>query len=269
MLRAAADGKLELLILLGADPLNDCPDVNLARRALAGARRVISIDTHPSESTKLADVVLPAAAYGEKRGTTTNIEGRVSTLAEKVTTTGTARPDWMIAAELSLMLDFDGGLADVASVDEVTAAIAAEVPGFSGVTRDALAADHNGVLAEVVPATLAPVTRRAGQRNSYDHRLVVSRKLYDRAVGTAMSHSIAKLAPGAGAHLHPLDVDALGVETGTDVQLIGEKATTILPVVANAAVPRGIVWAPFNQGGSVEDLIDGDAAIVDVKIEVL
>ena len=269
MLRAAADGKLELLILLGADPLNDCPDVNLARRALAGARRIISIDTHPSESMKLADVVLPAAAYGEKRGTTTNIEGRVSALAEKVTTTGTARPDWMIAAELSLMLDFDGGLAEVASVDEVTAAIAAEVPGFSGVTREALAADHNGVLAEVVPATLAPVARRAGQRNSYDHRLVVSRKLYDRAVGTAMSHSIAKLAPGAGAHLHPLDVDALGVETGTDVQLIGEKATAILPVVANAAVPRGVVWAPFNQGGSVEDLIDGDAAIVDVKIEVL
>ena len=46
----------------------------------------------------------------------------------------------------------------------------------------------------------------------YDHRLVVSRKLYDRAVGTAMSHSIAKLAPGPGAHLHPLDVEALGVE---------------------------------------------------------
>ena len=46
-LRAAAEGKLELLILLGADPLNDCPDADLARRALAGARRVISIDTLP------------------------------------------------------------------------------------------------------------------------------------------------------------------------------------------------------------------------------
>ncbi len=214
-LRAAADGKLELLILLGADPINDCPDVNLARRALAGARRVISIDTHPSESTKHADVVLAAAAYGEKSGTTTNIEGRVSTLADKVTTTGTARPDWMIATELSLMLDVDGGLADVASVDEVTAAIAAEVPGFAGVTAAALAVDRNGVLADVLPTTLAPVARRAGQRNSYDHRLVVSRKLYDRAVGTAMSHSIAKLSPGAGAHLHPLDVDALGVDPGT------------------------------------------------------
>ena len=272
-LRAAADGKLELLILLGADPLNDCPDVHLARRALGGARRVISIDTHPSESTQLADVVLAAAAYGEKRGTTTNLEGRVSTLADKVTTTGTARPDWMIAAELAVMLDVEGGLPatlrTVASVDDVTAAIAAEVPGFSGVTRDALAAHPDGVLADVVSAPPAPAARRAGQRNSYDHRLVVSRKLYDRAVGTAMSHSIAQLAPGAGAHLHPLDADVLGVHTGDDVQLIGEKATAILPVVTDPAVPRGIVWAPFNQGGAVEDLIDNEAAITDVKIEVL
>ena len=268
-LRAAADGKIDLLVLVGADPLNDCPDVQLARRALAGARRIISIDTHPSESTKHADVVLAAAAYGEKRGTTTNIEGRVSTLVDKVTTTGTARPDWMIAAELSLMLDLEGALAQVTSVEEVTSAIAAQVPGFSGVTLEALATDRNGVLAEVVPALLAPVTRRAGQRNSYDHRLVVSRKLYDRAVGTAMSHSIAKLAPGAGAHLHPLDVDALGANSGSDVQLIGERATAILPVVANSAVPRGIVWAPFNQGGAVEDLIDGNAAVIDLKIEVL
>ncbi|MDG2234186.1 MAG: 2Fe-2S iron-sulfur cluster-binding protein, partial [Ilumatobacter sp.] len=48
-LNAAADGKIGLLILVGSDPLNDCPDTELARRALAGARRIISVDTHPSE----------------------------------------------------------------------------------------------------------------------------------------------------------------------------------------------------------------------------
>jgi NADH-quinone oxidoreductase subunit G len=43
-----------------------------------------------------------------------------------------------------------------------------------------------------------------------------------------------------------------------------------LPVVANPSVPRGVVWAPFNQGGgSVEDLIDAAAVVTDVKIEVV
>ncbi|MFK7919220.1 MAG: NADH-quinone oxidoreductase subunit NuoG [Ilumatobacter sp.] len=269
-LRAAAEGKLDLLVLLGADPINDCPDTDLARRALAGARRIISIDTHPSESTKLADVVLAAAAYGEKAGTTTNIEGRVSRVSDKVTTTGTARPDWMIGIELALMLDIDGDIADVASVDDVTAAIANTVDGFGDVTAAGLAADPNGVLAVPTPQPIGSFETTAGLRNSYDHRLVVSRKLYDRGIATAMSHSIAKLAPGAGAHLHPLDAEALGVTDGVDVRLIGDKASAILPVVMNPAISRGVVWAPFNQaGGTVEDLIDSNAAVTDVKIEVV
>ena len=45
ILTAAADGRVDLLVLLGADPLDDFPDADLARRALAGARRVISVDT--------------------------------------------------------------------------------------------------------------------------------------------------------------------------------------------------------------------------------
>ena len=44
---------------------------------------MISIDTHLSASTEHADVVLAAAAYGEKAGTTTNIEGRVQTLGQR------------------------------------------------------------------------------------------------------------------------------------------------------------------------------------------
>ncbi|BAN00726.1 NADH-quinone oxidoreductase subunit NuoG [Ilumatobacter coccineus] len=268
-LRAAADGKLELLILLGADPLNDCPDADLARRALAGARRVVSIDTHPTESSKLADVVLAAAAYGEKAGTTTNIEGRVTSLAAKVTTTGTARPDWMIASELASMLDVDGDITDVVTVDDITAAIAETVPGF-GAIAGAAAAGTEGVLTEVQSAELPAVSATALKRNSFDYRLVVSRKLYDRAIGTAMSHSLAKLAPGAAAHVHPLDLDQLGVAEGGDVKLIGPKATAVLPVVANPAIARGVVWAPFNQGGgNVEDIIDSSAAVVDVQIEVV
>ncbi len=273
-LRAAASGKLELLILVGADPLNDCPDTDLARRALAGARRIISVDTHPSESTKLADVVLAAAAYGEKSGTTTNLEGRVTTLAQKVTATGTSRPDWMIAVELGMSIgerSFAGDhpLADVATVDDVTDAIAATAPLFPAVTRAALAASPDGVMSAQPAAALPAVTVAVAGRNSYDYRLVVSRKLYDRAVGTAMSHSLAKLAPGAGAYVHPLDLAGIGVTAGADVKLISAKATAVLPVMASPNVPRGVVWAPFNQSGagSIEDIIDAAATTTDVRIE--
>ncbi len=268
-LQAAADGKLECLVLLGADPLADFPDTDLARRALAGARRLIAIDTFLTKSSSLANVVLAASAYGEKAGTTTNLEGRVSTVARQVTPAGSTRPDWMIATELALEL---GGDLGYGSVDDVTADIASKVDGFSGVTAEALAADGNGVLAGV-PAGIDPINQVevvVSERNAYDFRLVVSRTLYDEAVGTATSPSLAHLPRGSVLHLHPLDLERVGTTAGTDVKVIGPRSTVIFTTVADETVLRGTAFVPFNNPGpNVGELIDCFATTNDVRIENL
>ncbi len=120
IITAAAEGRVGCLILVGADPLADFPDRELARRALAGAGFVLAVDAFLTDSSRLADVVLPASAFGEKSGTTTNIEGRVSRLHQKVTAPGTARADWMIAAELAFRLGGDLGFDSVTGIwDEI------------------------------------------------------------------------------------------------------------------------------------------------------
>ena len=257
-LRACADGKVDVLVLLGADPLNDCPDADLARRGLAGARRIISIDTHPSESTQQADVVLPAAAFAEQSGTTTNLEGRVTDVAQKVTAHGTARPDWMIASELALRLGHDLGFGSVA---DVTAALRG-LPGFA-------VAFDGGFATGPVPA-LPEVATNDQVPSGYDFRLVVSRKLYDRAVNTVMSPSIAKLNIGAGARVHSLDLPRVGVDDGTEVKLISATGSVVLPLIADDSVQRGTIWAPFNMSGAdITDLVDATAPVTDVRIERL
>ncbi|HEX5366921.1 MAG TPA: NADH-quinone oxidoreductase subunit NuoG [Acidimicrobiales bacterium] len=135
ILRAAADGKIDTLVLLGSDPLADFLDRDLARRGLAGARTVVALDQFLTESVKQADVVLPVAGYGEVEGTTTNLEGRVSTLARTVTAPGTAQADWIVAAELADRL---GGDLGVGSVADLAAEIEAVAPVFSGLTAEAL-----------------------------------------------------------------------------------------------------------------------------------
>jgi NADH-quinone oxidoreductase subunit G len=106
--------------------------------------------------------------------------------------------------------------------------------------------------------------------NSYDYRVVVSRKLYDRAVGTQMSPSLAPLAAGPAAHIHPLDLERVGVSEGTDVKLAGVRGSIVLSLVADEAVQRGTVWAPFNQeGADITDLVDAGASVTDVRIERL
>jgi predicted molibdopterin-dependent oxidoreductase YjgC len=211
--------------------------------------------------------VLPAAAYGEKSGTTTNLEGRVTGVAAKITATGTARPDWMIASDVALALGVDLGFG---SVDDVTDAIAARVPAYAGITRATLANAPDGLVALADRAELPAVSSHQHERNSYDYRLVVSRKLYDRAVGTVMSPSLAPLAPGAAAHVHPLDLDRVGVAEGTEVKITGVRASVVLPLVSDPSVPRGVVWSAFNQpGATVADVVDVAAPVIDVRIERL
>jgi len=267
ILTDAANGSLDLLVLLGADPISDHPDADLARRAMAGARRVLSIDTLMSPSSQQADLVMPAAAYGEQHGTTTNLEGRVTSLVAKVTVAGTARPDWMIAADLAAELGHDLG---IGSVQELTDAIAGRVPGFSAVTASAMAAERDGILTEVPAPTSAvlPVAPTVPARNSYDFRLVVSRKLYDAAVQTAASPSLAPLAAGARIVVNPVDLDRIGVPEGAEAKVIGSRGAVMLPVHTDAGVPRGIAWSPFNQPGvSIGEVIDHAASVTDVRIE--
>ena len=125
ILGAAAEGRLQALVLLGADPLSDFPDRDLARRALANVPFILAVDAFPTPSTDVADVFLPVALAGEKRGTTTNLEGRLLRLARKVTPPGTAMEDWRIAVELAVRLGVDF---DLEAVDEVTDEIARLAP---------------------------------------------------------------------------------------------------------------------------------------------
>jgi NADH-quinone oxidoreductase subunit G len=272
ILTAAADGHLDLLVLLGADPLSDFPDAELARRALAGARRVIAVDTFLTDSAAAADVVLAAAAYGEKSGTTTNLEGRVTTVGKKVSVAGTSRPDWMIAVELADLLDHVDVADALTSVDAITDAIAANVPAYAGVTRAALRAATDGVLAVPTPdaTALTGSMARAADRVSYDYRLVLTRKLYDRAVLTAHSPSLADLAVPAAARVNPLDLDRIGVTGGEQVRIVSAKGTVVLPVAGDERVPRGSLQVPFNvPGASITDIVDATAPALDVRVERL
>jgi predicted molibdopterin-dependent oxidoreductase YjgC len=146
ILAAAAAGKIDTLFLLGADPLSDFPDRDLAERGLAGARTVIATDLFLTESVRQADVVLPAAGFAEVRGTTTNLEGRISTVSQKVTPPGTAQSDWVIAADIARRLGYDLGIESPAHVWDELRQVAPLFARLGDVLADA--GDEQGVVVE-------------------------------------------------------------------------------------------------------------------------
>ena len=268
VLRAAADGRINCLVLVGSDPIADVPDAELARRAMAAVPRLVSVDTFMTASNQNAQVILPAAAFAEKDGTTTNLEGRVTQLARKVNVHGTARPDWMIAVELA---DVMGVELPMGSVHEVHDSMVRSIPEFAPVSRQALRDEPNGILVAPSRSSRADaVTGGVNDRAGFAYRLVVSRKLYDDGRSVENSPSMSSLAPGAALYLHPLDLDRLGAPAGAQVKVIGDRTSIVMKVLADASVQRGTAWSPWNQSGAnIGELIDSSRAVNDVRVETL
>ena len=273
ILEAAASGRIGCLVLLGADPLADFPDAALARRAVAGVEHILAVDTFLTASSSMASVVLPAAAFGEKAGTTTNLEGRVTAISQKVNPPGTAHADWVIAADLARRLGGDLGFT---SVDELHDQLVTMVPGVRArvarrrwpaiVTASSCAAAHD------VPLEPGDHERPA-TRNAYDVRLVVSRKLYDRGTALSSSPSFAGLSQPARLHMHPLDLDRLGAASGTRLKVSSDRTSVVLEAEPDVGIPRGLAWLAFNRadadGRPAGELIDSAAGAIDLRVENL
>jgi NADH-quinone oxidoreductase subunit G len=152
--------RVRAIVVLGAEPLADHPDGELARRGIDGAGFVVSVASAPGPMSELADVVLPAAEAHERPGTTTNLEGRVSRLGQKLVPPGQSWPDWMIAAELAVHLGTDLHLDSAADVWDEIERLA---PAYRGITRSVLDAPGaaDGVVAPL-SATPVALGRRGG-----------------------------------------------------------------------------------------------------------
>ncbi|NCU80825.1 MAG: NADH dehydrogenase (quinone) subunit G [Acidimicrobiia bacterium] len=265
ILNSAAAGKIDCLILLGADPISDVADSGVVQRALAQVKNLISVDTMLNNSNRKADVVLPAAAYGEKNGTTTNLEGRISNVVQKITPRGTSRPDWMIATELSIVMGADIG---VSSLEDLSEKLVGTVAAFAP-SSDAKSTNGDGVLmARETPVTISGKAVKAVDRNAYNYRLVVSRTMYDTAQSTVASPSLVGIITDSAIFVNPLDLARIGVVEGASVRVGADGTNIVIAIKAHNGVRRGSAWLPFNHRGvDIRPLLNIASDVVDVRIE--
>jgi assimilatory nitrate reductase catalytic subunit len=98
---AVLDGKVKALWILNTNPAVSMPRAERVRAALDACPFVAVSDCWPTDTTGFADVVLPAAAWGEKDGTVTNSERCISRQRAFTAPPGEARPDWWMIIEVA------------------------------------------------------------------------------------------------------------------------------------------------------------------------
>ena len=214
-----------------------------------------------------ADVVLPAAATAtEINGSFTNIEGRVSPIGQKVTAPGTARADWMIAAELAAQLGTDLGFIDLDELWTEINQVSALHADLSMATITA--ADSEGVLltGASVGSPRASTSLREQPRDGFE--LLVHRKMYDAGTILTYCPSLQDLPAGAKASMSAATATQVGVTAGDEVTVSNGGGQLSLEVVVDDAVAPETVAIEFNQSNATAGrLLSVSSTVTSVSVE--
>lgn len=106
MFQAAADGEIKALWIACTNPAQSLPNQSTVRRALERAEFVVVQEAFSTtETCRYADLLLPATTWGEKEGTVTNSERRISRVRAAVPAPRETRHDWQIALQFAQQLE--------------------------------------------------------------------------------------------------------------------------------------------------------------------
>ncbi|MBY8917917.1 molybdopterin-dependent oxidoreductase [Nitratireductor sp. L1-7-SE] len=107
MFRAVADGRIKAIWIMATNPVDSLPDADAVAQALRDCPFVVVSDVAAKTDTiRYADVKLPSTAWGEKDGTVTNSERRISRQRAFLPAPGEARADWWQLAEVARRMGF-------------------------------------------------------------------------------------------------------------------------------------------------------------------
>ncbi|MDO1529714.1 molybdopterin-dependent oxidoreductase [Fulvimonas sp. R45] len=200
---AVLEGKVRALWIMGTNPVVSLPDADRARRALEGCELVVCSDiVERTDTTAHAHVLLPALGWGEKDGTVTSSERRISRQRPFLPAPGEARADWSIVCEVARRLGFaDGfrfeGPRDIFVEHAGLTAWRNQAPGGDGMPA-ARRLLHLGALASLTPAAydaLEPVQWPLRADGTGTARLFADRS-FAHAAGRARFVAVSARAPG-------------------------------------------------------------------------
>ena len=297
MFDAVRDGRIKAIWIACTNPVHSMPDSARVREALATAEFVVVQEAfHQTDTVPYADVLLPAASWGEKAGTVTNSERRISRVRAAVPAPGAARADWWIASEVarrlapkldvspepfaftSIRTIFDehraltvGRDLDIGGIDYdlLEQRGPQQWPFPSGASQGFARRYEDGVFATADGRArfhafeYQPVAEPINARHPL--RLITGR-LRDQWHGMSRTGRVGQLfehAPEPTLTMHPADAARRSLRAGDFVRMSSRRGERVLMLAVSDDVASGTVFVPmhwsgqFLGGGGVNDTTTG------------
>jgi formate dehydrogenase major subunit len=283
MFDAAVEGRLKAMYIFGEDVAQTDPNTEHVVKALESLDFLVCQDIFENETTRYADVILPASSFLEKTGTFTNAERRVQLVQAAAEPPGAAKTDFEILTTVSRALGHDMGFETPAdAMDE----IADLTPRFAGLRHANLGRRglHWPVAADGTdtPILYEHEFELPGSRASFaalpykppgDHAdeefpliLVTGRRLEHYNAGTMTRRTgNLSLMPADWLEVHPDDAAGLGIADGEPVRVRSRRGEIELPALITERIEPGHVFTAFHFPEVRTNLLIGPSADVNTS----
>ena len=248
IIEAAARGELKALIVVGFNPAASLPDTKLVEEALSKLELLVVVDIFPSETTKLAHVVLPACSWAEYEGTYTNIEGRVQKSGKAIDPFNDAKPVWTIFSELATIMGASGF--NYSSWIDVFNEITSTVSHYSNLTVEEVS-KVGGKLVKAREAKpevkLSPPSSRSPE-GSEGFTLIAGRAPFHLGSGnmTRRLSFASKQLPEAYLEVSGEDASKMGLSEGDVVEVKGPRGSLKVKVKVSPKGLPGTLFMPIH-----------------------
>ena len=266
MIEGLLSGKIKAFYVFGENLANSEPDIRHVEHCLESAEFLVCQDIFPTETTRFADVILPAAAWSENDGTFTNSERRVNRVRTVKQPPGISMPNWWIFKELARHLGHEWSSASAQELwDNEISHLASQLTGvkYSRLEGDGLQwpvpdLNHCGTptlhkdgcftcgLGQLFPVDWTPPAEVPDEE--YPFVLSTGRRLYHyhTRTQTGRARGLNDLLGEETADLSPADAKDLEIKDGEVVRVKSRRGEVLVKAKVTDQVPRGLVWMAFH-----------------------
>lgn len=278
---ACVSGQIKALWIMGTNPAVSMPRANHVRDAIKNCDFVVVSDiVKDTDTTEIADVLLPALGWGEKDGTVTNSERRISRQRAFLPATGLAEPDWKIICEVAKRMGFGASFgftaaseifAEYASLCGIASKLGADLDlsgleGISGKEYNALKPVQWPISPEHVggrffangqfytpsgKANMLALTPRISPTNPVqDYPLILNsgriRDQWHTMTRTGKSQTLSQHIAEPFVEINPSDAATFGIKPADMVIVDSEHGQLYARALVTDRSPEGNVFVPIH-----------------------
>lgn len=281
LFKAVGDGRIKALWIMATNPVDSLPEADTVADALSSCPFVVVSDvTRATDTAAFADVLLPSAAWGEKDGTVTNSERRISRQRAFLDLPGEARPDWWQMAEVAARMGFEKEFAysGPAEIFREHAALSAfrndghrdfDIGGLAGLNdrayddlapvtwpvRDNQRSEprffgEGGYYTATGRARFVPVRESAARPLGRRYPFVLNtgriRDQWHTMTRTGKTPRLCGHIAEPFAELHPEDAATLGIDHADLVEVSSPHGAVVVRAQMTERVKKGTVFVPMH-----------------------